>query len=426
MDEFEELFKNNPDEMFLGVTIEERIATLSGQLAMIELMKHDRPDIARFRAFHQLRVAARHCPNAAYNIGNYLSDDKEKRRRRQKLAMELFLRATEMGMSRLRNVDEPYAKAPRREGALRDIISRALTNIGAKVSNAGKPMDAVPYFKQSIAIYPKNPNSHVCLGNMGVMYSDMTGISPIEGVREWKEAGKIGDYCHESRTGCPCRATVVRVVESIARNYGDAAANEWMTTRYAKSCETRKSTYLVHAIASAADAKMIGVTVPSPAAAASKLIADNGFVDRLRGEALEARVTVMASAIATFLNMAGRPPHENIRLLQRAKDVCKDFEPLKAILGEEDWRYVGPPDTDYLVLVETRERLARFVFELVLPVAEATSLEKGLDGVIAMLSHLDISFREGVAAMVEYDLPYARPGVPVYIPAPSVGRRPTQ
>jgi hypothetical protein len=427
MNEYEKMFRNNPADMFLGETNEEKLATLSGIVAMIKLSQDESDGRERLRCFHQLRAAARHCPNAAYNLGNYFADETEKpRRKRSRLKMELYAQAAEMGLARLRNPEEPFAKAPKREGPLRDIVSRALTNIGGTVSNAGKPTDAVKYFRQAIDIHPGNPNSHVCLGNMGIWYGDTTGVSPIEGIREWKTAGKIGDYCAESANGCPCRANVVAVTERIVKNYGEAAANEWLATRYRKSCARRSNRDVVDALASAADADLIGVDIPPRAATASKAIYDSGIVARLREEPLEVRVTVMASAVGTFLNKSRRPAGEKVATLHRAREACDRFEPLKAILAEEDWKWVGPPETDYLGRNDVRRALSKMVDALVLPVARTTSSADPLEGTIAMLSHLDRSFRGGVGAMVEYWLPLVQPGIPIYIPATFVGERADQ
>lgn len=427
MRDYDEMYKNKPDRIFLASTVEEKMATLNGALAMIDLMEHLRPGPRRFKALHRLRVAARNCPNAAYNLGNYFSVETEKRRRhRQELAMEMFAFSAEMGLSRLRNPEEPFSKAPETEGALRDIISRALTNIGGKVSNAGRPQDGVAYFRQSILIYPENSNSHVCLGNMGIAHGDVTGVKPLEGIKEWKEASRLGDYCHESANGCACRANVVAVVERLAGNYGDEVASEWVATRYRKSCVRRSDKDVVDVIASGADASMIGVKLPKRAGNASRILLESGMVQKLRKEPLEVRVTVMASAIGSFVNMAGRTPQANRELLAEAKQACRKFEPLVAILAEEDWRYVGPPETDYLSKPETQDRLSELVYGLLVPMAEATSLGNPLDGLIAMMSHLDITFRVGVGNMVDYWLDEVVPGVPIYIPATFVGTPPTQ
>jgi hypothetical protein len=108
-----------------------------------------------------------------------------------------------------------------------------------------------------------------------------------------------------------------------------------------------------------------------------------------------------------------------VKTLEYARHACAKFEPLVAVLAEEDWRDLGPPETDYLNEEATRERLAEMVYELIMPVAETAS--SALDGVIAMFSHLDVSFRHGVSGMVEYWLPTVRRGLPLYIPATMVG-----
>jgi hypothetical protein len=177
----------------------------------------------------------------------------------------------------------------------------------------------------------------------------------------------------------------------------------------------------VDVVASADDAKLIGISVPGLAAKASKAILDSGIVARLRREPVEVRVTILASVLGTYVNMGARSIRGSLEVTQRALDGCSKFEPLLPILAEEDWVDIGPPETDYLNTAETRERLAEAIYELLLMVGEIAPMEQGVDGVMAILSHLDMSFRRGVTGMAEYWLTKVKPSTPIYIPATFVG-----
>jgi hypothetical protein len=419
---FEEMFREKPDLMFLGETPIEKLATLEGQLAMFDLFHKLTPGKERFKAFHRLRVAARDCPSAAYNLGNYFSDTiGRSRRRRAESAIRMFAQAAEMGLDRLKDASQPYDKAPRQEGPTRDIISRALTNIGGKVSNAGRPGDAVDYFRRAITIFPGNANAYVCFGNMGLWYSGETGVKPLEGIAAWKQAGTLGDSCHESSNGCPCRQNIVSIAEKIASFYGDDVANEWLTSRYVSSRLRRSDGDFVTVLASAADAKAHGIKVSITAAAASEKILESGIVTRLREQPVECRVTVMASAIATYLNLAENDPEASLMLLDQGMQACSKFEPLNAILADGDWINIGPPETNYLNETATQKRLSPLIFDLVSMVMDTAPTDRGSNGVAAFMSHLDLSFRSGVGGMVEYWLTKVKPGTGVYIPATYVG-----
>lgn len=413
-----------PERMFLGETAEEHLATLSGQMAMWDLERRTSTPRERFRAFHALRVAARDCPNAAYNLGNYFSqgaDDAPKRRHRSRYAMELFASAAEMGLNRIRDEGEPFEGAPQEEVFVRDIISRALTNIGGLVANAGRPDKAVSYFTRSIRIFPANANSHVCFGKMAILFNPATGLDAFDGLMAWKKAGQLGDYCHESEAGCPCRANVVAVSERIAKNYGKDVLREWLTERYVNSCQRRRDTLVVDVLLDPGDAGKVGRSLPLGAVAVGRRLLETGFADTVRSLPVEMRVTILASLLANLVGIRALTGDEKKRVLVDAVAACAHFEPLRPILAEEDWCDIGPPETDYLHTRETSNAVGEMAYGVVTDLVETIPALRPIDAAIGLMFHLDASFRRGVSSMVDYWTPKLGNGRPCYIPATFVG-----
>ncbi len=57
---------DDPIALSLPGTLQEELALIDGQLAMMDLLAAPVPGPARFAAFHKLRCAARHDPIAAF------------------------------------------------------------------------------------------------------------------------------------------------------------------------------------------------------------------------------------------------------------------------------------------------------------------------------------------------------------------------
>lgn len=399
----------------------EAVAAIDGHLAMPDCVRPT-PSLTRFRAMHRLRVAARIDPSAAYNMGNLLREAAEcggrRRPRRRRMAHDLLNRTIERGLMGLRDRNEPFERAPSDETQLRDFISRALTTVGADVSNSGLPERAVGLFRQAIEIFPGNPNAHACLGNMGVHHSARSGIAPLDGIASWERAAAIGDYCHESSNGCPCRAAVVRVARGIECEYGRDEAEAWLMRRAGKQPGTRDSE-LVRVVRSASDARLVdGRSWPAQAVEMADVLGE--ALEPERDLPLEARVTIAASIVTTLARFGSRSGQVDMLLIHKARIFVSKEEPLHPFLGDTEWRNVVPPETAYLADAEHPivQRIFSLVDRILTAVEDCEILP--LTALVGFLFHLDNSFRLAICSMAEQSPP--EPGVSLaYVPGFHIG-----
>lgn len=415
-----------PEEFDLSLsrTSEEMIASLDGMIAMMTLQVGDQPGKPARGAFHALRCAARLDPISAYNLGNHFSQSIDRaglrRPRRRLSALAAFERAAAEGLSRLLDASGPFSRAPSREHELRDTISRALTNIGADIANAGRPERAVMYFQQAIQVFPVNANAHVCLGNMGVHHGAETGIDSLAGIASWAEAARHGDYCHESNKGCPCRANVIRVVRQVERDYGAAEAREWIVGHY-RSPGRKSGSDFAFAAAKASDAaRLTGRPWPPRAVAVSDALASP--LGRLMRESLEIKVTIAGSLIGSLCRLPSRPRRQHADILADAVALAHDMEPLRPFIGDSEWLDLGPPETLYLIEPAMRARLTDLVAGIVATLSAAIPRLDAGNAVLGALFHLDRGFRQGVTSMAGRALDGAPPDARlVFVPATVIG-----
>jgi hypothetical protein len=385
----------------------EALASLQGQLAMLRLEKRyleqkDGPVPSRLKSYHELRIAARRDPIAAYNLGNFMSESAEmepNRRKRRKLALRLFEAAAVMGMERLKNASETSAKAPKKERDLRDIISRALTNIGSEVSNAGYPERAVEHFRRSITLFHDNSNTHVCLGNMGVFHNEETGIDPLDGIASWENAAKIGDYCHESDFGCPCRSNAINIARQVESDYGKDEARNWIAVRYAIGTNRKSAKDFAHVAAGASDiARLTGRAWHPDAIKVANIVGD--LLKTHISLPLEMKVTLAACLIGSLARLD--TPHQtgDPAILDRAIDAALSVEPLRPFLGDHEWQDIGPPKTLYLTENDTVVTIMDIVTEVVLALHRGVRDLRSANAVLGAMFHLDRNFRHGITSMV--------------------------
>jgi hypothetical protein len=395
--------------MNLAGGLEEEIAFLAGQLASYDLVVSKLlPSRERLKKLHELRVAAKIDPSAAYTLGKLLGERHEKTGRKSTLraALSMYEASATTGIERLRNPQEPFAKAPKREKALRDIISRSLTNIGAELSNSGFPDKATEYFRQSVQIFPKNTNAHICLGRMGIFFSDITGVDELDGISSWEKATKLDDFCEESHSGCPCRIAFVKIARQIERDYGDVHARSWVK-RAAKSMGRRKRMGSFVPVAwSMFDA---GEKISSKAdvseifdEAAELADALEDLFGPMRDQPVELKVTVAATLLMTFLFETKEGFKIDVAAIADAKQLMSEVEPLHPFLGDDEWVDIGMPATRYLLQRDIKDvimsAIQRFHSDYYDLIEEAPMV--GLAA--AVFFHLDAGFRDGVAAMVEW------------------------
>lgn len=415
--------------MNLAVTAEEKLAFLSGQIACYNLLVDNPPaSIDRFRSLHTLRVAARLDPSAAYSMGNFLAERYHATGRKLTLqaSLEMYELAVSNGLDRLRNPTEPFKNAPAKELVLRDTLSRSLTNIGAEISNSGYPDRATSYFQQSIQLFPDNANAHVCLGRMGIFHSRITGIDPTEGVRSWERATKLKDFCHESDDGCPCRVSFVKTFNQVESDYGADYARAWVD-RAAKAMSRNKGmAHFGPVAASAADLKRLSQTqLPRDLLATRSILAIGAvgsFFRELVTVPVEAKVTLAATLLMSFVTTKSRSLVLNASPVMEAGVALGTFHPLEPFLGDDEWEDLAPPETSYLVSREVEHELVSMVelfheseFDLIVS-SPLRSLA------CAVLFHLDPGFRRRVTSMVELT---ASQGVSesYYIPGVVIGNR---
>lgn len=409
-------------EMFCPRNEEEQFAALAGQTAM-SATAFLRPGRERLLAFHMLRVAARNCPGAAYNLANYLSAEKPNRPRRREMATEMLVTASEMAQARIRSLEIDDDSWPDSEYFVRDVGSRALTDIGARISNIGSPGEAVGYFRRAIRIFRGNSNSWICLGNMGIYFPQETGVHPVEGMECWKEAFSMGDP-HSDIDGLePDRRSIVRVMEGALRIYGPDVIEEWVETRLIPLLHLGKKGIieLKPLAMDASDLEQVTGKPWSGAATAAAEIMGQLISDHFSPEmTLPEKVTIAASLLLSFLNRSAGSEAEKRSAVGAAMALCEDFEPLYPLLGDEEWDSVGLPETAYLTTLQAKSLYTDIVSTMIESVTDHIPKIRPMDAAAAVLFYLDGGFRRGVTSMIAPQI--GRMNGPIeYLPAVYVG-----
>ena len=315
---------------------------------------------------------------------------------------------------------QPYTKAPPREHGLRDIVSRALTNIGAALANSGAPDRAVEYFTKALKLFPDNANAHVCLGNMGVYHHERTGVDPLAAIAAWERAAALGESCYESDQGCPCRVNVTQVARQIEREYGADAARDWVCRRYPEAAARKSGRDFGPVARTAGDVARLapGARWSRRAVAAADALAP--FLDAHKDQALEVKVTLAGSLVGSLCRLSLGSQPGDPAVLDRALEQANAAEPLEPFLGDEAWADLSPPEILYLTEPAARTAITAAVEA---EVEHLTGTVPGLrpqEAALGALFHLDRGFRRGVVAMVRRGVAEAR--VPlVYVPAVVIG-----
>jgi hypothetical protein len=404
----------------------EALAAIEGHMAMEHAIEVQ-PSLERLRAMHRLRVASRLDPHASYNLGNLFSEAEDlpgpgRRRRRTSTRLALFERTIVLGLERLRDPREPFGRAPRAERDVRDIVSRALTNIGAHLSNSGHPDRATEHFRRATHLFPGNANAQVCLGNMGVWFSDRTGVAPLDGIAAWEAAAATGeDFCHESANGCPCRNKLAARARQIERDYGPEHAARWVRANLSDPDRRKPADGFGPVARSASDAARLGAEWSPAAAKAAEVV--GRVLDPFRHEPLEIRVTLASSALGSLCRLATPQGAGNPGMMTTAIRMMAGVEPLEPFLGDREWRYLGPPDTDYLLEAGILKRLEPAIRAIVLGVLDVGGVAVA-DALQALLFHVDTGFRNGIASMAAPMVGRGDVGVLIFIPATMIGRPP--
>jgi tetratricopeptide (TPR) repeat protein len=411
---------------FMAESTEEILASIDGQIAMMTLFKSEAPPEVRFAAWHKLRTAAKTCPNAAYNLGLFFNDSERYRDRRRKKALRLYEHAYKVGLARMKDAGKSFEEANRDEEMLRDIVSRAITNIGVDFSQRGDVVSALQYFRLGAKLYPANANAQVCLGRMAIFANKETKADPLEGLRAWKTATETQPSCLNNSSDCDCLKNLVRVADGVRTRYGEDQARDYLLTRVRSRHADGAGTAFRTVASEARELKELGCKPLSPKAAAASESLATMEAAMGRSHPLETRVTIAATLLGHLAVIDGREVGDRA-MIDRSRELCSGFEPLRPFLGDHEWADVSPPRSSHLMKPEVATDICRRV-GLAVDCLRADVPGIGPeDAMTGFLFHLDPHFRFGVAnmAQVTFSEGYwsASSGRELYIPAMNISGR---
>lgn len=373
----------------------------TGQLLAMSIMEGGLSPQQSLRAHHGLRVAARFCPAAAYVLAGLFSEKLGAARpRRKKLYLSLLKTTLCLGLERLGDSSLPYERSPPEEEELRDVISRAVTNIGVDFTQKRDYVSALPHFRLAVRLYPKNANAQLCLGRMCVFHHEATEADPLEGHAAWKVASQTQPSCLNNESSCGCLSDLVAAVDGVMSRYGDDEARRYLVTRVGPRHDQSAGKAFKLVVASPDELEDVGVkTLGRNASEAAKVLST---LAAAMGSSvrLETRVTIAASLLGRLALVGGRRTAD-IQLFRSTIERCAGFEPLRPLLGDHEWRDVSPPETLHLQETETIRDITSRV-ELM-----AECLEQSVPGIspedamAGLLFHLDPNFRNAICYMAK-------------------------
>jgi hypothetical protein len=386
---------------FMASTPLEFKSTIAGQVAALEITGNKSTPRSRFRAYHMLRVAARNCPAAAYTLAGFLSDARDRiRPKRDSLYLALLEKTYKLGLARMRDTERPFEESRPEETLLRDVVSRAITNVGVDFTRRKDYVSALPYFRLASRIYPLNANAQLCLGRMCVFQNASTGADPIEGHLAWKKATECGPSCLNNEASCDCLGNLVAVVDQLRTRHGDEEARRYLVTRVAIRHEQSAGTAFKNVVASPEDVRASGLPPLSERAAAAAKFLETMAAAMGRSLPLETRVTVAASLLGRLAIIDQRKTAD-IKSIDRAFNRCEGFEPLHPFLGDHEWKDVSPPESLHLRERDTAMAVTAKVELCVECLRDAVPGISPEDAMIGLLFHIDPKFRYGVCSMTK-------------------------
>lgn len=407
----------------------------SAQLGMVAMMGLQEvgltPSPERLGLLHMLRWSAKRCPSAAYNLGSYLEGSiKRSTPKRNALALKLFERAVEMCVLRLHNAYGEFDPEDADTNQVKDILSRSLTNIGVYLANTGHTDAAENYFRRSIAAYPLNDNSFICLGNIGLNYYGENGVDLLEAIAAWEEGDRLGqqvigfgDDVDPTRLSAKMsRKRLVEVFRTLENLADTDIALEWLERRVTlPSWRTNKRRPLSWVVFEPED--VLGIT-PEKDNWSENAISVANIFSQLLGDIdffqLEEVVTFSGAMVVALARVKSRDWTGSSKLVWDAIDKCEGIELYNSFLAFDDWEHRAPPETLYLQTRQAEDRIMELV-HAALDVVVTTNPEAGSqDLLMGFLVHLDVSFRHGVATMISDIMEKRHQGL-IYIPAMEVG-----
>lgn len=134
---------------------------------------------------------------------------------------------------------------------------------------------------------------------------------------------------------------------------------------------------------------------------ASRILADMiGFRHDDRHLRLEQKVTLAVSLLLSLVNLSSSSASERADIVASSIQKCDPISPLVPFLGDEEWRDVGPPDTEYLATLESKEAYEQLIEAIVGTVVDTIPALSPSEAACALLFHIDHSFRNGIFSMI--------------------------
>lgn len=199
---------------------EDMLAYTQGQLAMMTKQVTERMSL---EGLMELRVCARRDPFSAYNLALYLSDSLErgaKRPKRREVVNKLYKRCIDVGSERLSNAGaEDF---PEIEGPMRDIVSRALVNIGNSYQYDLKLNEVAYDFYRRAATMFDNEIAYMNMAQMNFLglIQKPSGKLALE---YYRKTVSLGRECFKGRSNCPCIMGVLKPLQAVPEDELESA-----------------------------------------------------------------------------------------------------------------------------------------------------------------------------------------------------------
>jgi tetratricopeptide (TPR) repeat protein len=403
------------DVFFAGVSEQQHQAWILGTQALLVILSPERTPELEAEALIALTEAATLCPFAAYSLGKVLEEHGENG---WVGAEESFRHCAALGLPLAAGADEPFENSATHRRVIRDIIARAITNIGSHYGNEGHPEQAIAYFDRALEIDPGNRPALVSRANITFMDEGHLGRAALAAVEDWREADRSPRFVEEFDTWTDGRRNVVAIVDGIRENYGEVAAEKWAGHALRGLMNIRDMTTLAPRVRRAVHLPSVaGVNWPAVAVDVAEHLHAERICEDAAAYPLELRVTLAGALLASLSR--GSSKKADPELLDRALSMADGAEPLNPLLGDHEWKELRRPQTDYLM----EDKTVRLVNDHVQRIDRALSSlgsHRGAEVALGVLFHLDTRFRYGVTQMMRSTFANSQPGF-IYVPALSVG-----
>lgn len=390
-------------------------AWIVGHQAQLVLLSSDKTAEMEAEALSALAEAAEVCPFAAYALGKFLEENGD---RAWPAAEETFRHCADLGLALVDNAEEAFEGSSIHRRVIRDVIGRAVTNIGSHYGNEGLPDKAMTYFNRALEIDPGNRPALVSRANITLMKEGHLGRTALAAVEDWREADRSPRFAEGFDDWADGRKNVVEIVDGVQENYGEAAAEKWASRSLPGLLNNRHIETLLPRIRRAAHLQSLAGIDWSPMAIdVAEHIHAAGLCEEAAAYPLELRVTLAGSLLATLSR--GQAERADPSVLDLALELSDVVEPLNPLLGDHEWKELRRPQTDHL-LDEKAMRLVHAHVQDIFQKLTPFQRRGGAEVALGVLFHLDWRFRHSVTQMMRSSFAASRPGF-FYVPALSVG-----